>query len=57
MVWKTVMGVIDFDFQRAKIAIREAWTFGTEFGKAEIPLPIGNSSPEGVSPLLLAKIL
>lgn len=54
---KIVRGVINFDLQRIKTAIREAWAFGTEFGKAEIPLPIGNSSPEGVSPPLLAKVL
>lgn len=54
---KTVRGVIDFDLQRTKPAIREAWAFGTEFGKVEIPVPMGNNSPEGVSPPLLAKIL
>lgn len=53
----TVTGVIDFVFQRTKTAIREAWALGTEFGKAEIPLPTGNSFSEGVNTQLLAKIL
>lgn len=56
-ILKTVRGVIDFDLQRIGISSREAWALGTEFGKAEIPLPTENSSPEGVSPQLLAKIL
>ena len=53
---RTVRGAIDFDLQRLRTAVREAWARGTEFGKAEIPLPTGNSSPESVSPQPLAKI-